>query len=116
MKHCAAFRAESASGELTAMHRPSDHYIALRPDDLVRKLGDEPSVTIFEREQFHRFAAQLRRTIHEQYHERLLRLQEDYAPFDPDAEEAAQYALADDEREERSQAMFADFDELLLRA
>ena len=67
---------------------PRDHYIPLRPADLVRKLGDEPSVTIFEREQFRQLCQLVEATIHHEYRSRLEELKAAYAPFDPDDDAA----------------------------
>src|SRR5947207_12216240 len=94
----------------------SDHYIPLYAADLARMLGDEPSVTIFEREQFRRLCQLVQATIHHEYHSRLTKLKEDYAPFDPDEEAASRFSLSDEERAARCGEMFADFDALLMRA
>ena len=93
-----------------------DHHIPLRKADLVRKLGDEPSVTIFEREQFRALCELVEATIHNEYRSRLARLKADYAPFDPDDDAAGHEQLSDVERSNRSRAMFDEFDALLGRA
>jgi Protein of unknown function (DUF3754) len=93
-----------------------DHYIPLRPVDLVRKLGDEPAVTIFEREQFRQFCQLVAATIHHEYHARLEELKVAYAPFDPDDDAAIQFDLSDAERAARCRDLFADFGALLNRA
>ncbi len=94
----------------------NDHYIALHAADLVRWLGDESSVTIFERERFQRLCQLLQATIHHEYHSRLCKLKEDYAPFDPDDDGRGRTSLSDQERATRCGEMFQDFDELLMRA
>src|SRR5947208_3714429 len=86
--------------------QPNDHYIPLRPADLVRKLGDEPRVTIFEREQFDRLCRLIEATIHHEYHSRLAQLKAAYAPFDPDDDAAAQFLLSDDQRTARCRERF----------
>ncbi|HMC10810.1 MAG TPA: DUF3754 domain-containing protein, partial [Pirellulaceae bacterium] len=93
-----------------------DHYIPLRPAELVRKLGDEPRVTIFEREQFRRLCQLIEATIHHEYHSRLVQLKAAYAPFDPDDDAASQFSLSDDQRAASCREMFDDFDALLMRA
>src|SRR5262245_2917945 len=93
-----------------------DHHIPLRPTDLVRRLGDEPSVTIFEREQFRAFCELIEATIHHEYRARLSRLKADYVPFDPDDEIQQHEQLADSQRAKFCQAMFDEFDALLMRA
>jgi hypothetical protein len=98
------------------MRSVNDHYIALHAADLVRMLGDEPSVTIFEREHFQRLCLLLQATIHHEYHSRLCKLKEDYAPFDPDDDGPGRGSLTDEERADRCSEMFADFDSLLVRA
>src|SRR4051794_8365207 len=93
-----------------------DHHIPLRTADLVRHLGDEPSVTIFEREQFRAFCELVEATIHHDYRSRLSRLKADYASFDPDDETDQHEPVADADRAQLSQAMFDEFDALLMRA
>src|SRR4051812_21713011 len=98
------------------MNLASDHYIPLHAADLARRLGDEPSVTTFERERFQRLCHLLQATIHHEYHSRLTKLKEDYAPFDPDDDGRGCSRLSDAERAARCDEMFADFDDLLMRA
>src|SRR4051812_27716453 len=105
-----------ASGGLIAMNLSNDHYIPLHAADLARMLGDEPSVTIFERERFQRLCQLLQATIHHEYHGRLSRLKEDYAPFDPDDDARPPFSLSDEERAARCGEMFAHFGQLLTRA
>jgi len=93
-----------------------DHYIPLRPADLVHLLGDEPSVTIFEREQFQRLCQLVRASIHHEYHSRLEELKAAYGPFDPDDDAARQASLGDEERQAQFQTLFSTFDEILARA
>ena len=66
-----------------------EHFIPLRPADLVQKLADDPAVTIFEREQFRQFCQLVEATIHHDYRSRLAELKTAYAPFDPDCDAAA---------------------------
>src|SRR5262245_50824406 len=93
-----------------------EHYLPLRPSDLVRRMGDEPSVTIFERQQFEQLCQLIRASIHHEYHARLEQLQQAYAPFDPDDDAPNQFPVADDERAVCWQQLFAEFDALLTRA
>src|SRR6476619_7427245 len=103
----------AASGFMTAMQ---EHFIPLRPEELIRKLGDEPSVTIFEREQFRALCELVEATIHNDYRSRLSRLKADYAPFDPDDDAAGHEQLQDAERKSRCRKLFDEFDSLLMRA
>lgn len=93
-----------------------EHYIPLRPADLVRKLADDPAVTIFEREQFRQFCQLAEATIHHAYHARLSELKAAYAPFDPDSDAALESELSADERSALCRRLFDRFDELLERA
>jgi hypothetical protein len=95
---------------------PRDAYIPLRPADLLRKLGDEPEVTIFERQQFRQLGQLLAATIHHEYRTRLEELKAAYAPFDPDDDAATLYTFSDDERQARGEELFERFDGLLERA
>ncbi len=93
-----------------------EHFIPLRPADLVQKLADDPAVTIFDREQFRQFCQLVEATIHHEYHSRLTELKSAYAPFDPDSDAAAQYELSSDDRHARCRRLFDRFDALLQRA
>jgi hypothetical protein len=93
-----------------------DHFIPLRPAELVRKLGDEASVTIFEREQFRALSELIEATIHNECRSRLSRLKADYAPFDPDDDSAGHEELTEAGRKGRCHQLFDDFDSLLMRA
>jgi hypothetical protein len=95
---------------------PRDASIPLRPADLVRMLGDEPPVTIFERQQFRQLAQLLEATIHDEYRSRLNELKAAYAPFDPDDDSAVPYALSEDEHQTRCDELFEHFNSLLERA
>src|SRR6267142_4475466 len=99
-----------------SVEQPRDQYIPLRPADLVRKLGDEPEITIFEREQFRELCQLVEATIHHEYRKRLEEIKAAYAPFDPDDDAAVQYALPDQERTACCRTLFDDFDSLLTRA
>src|SRR4051794_10299582 len=85
----------SRAGERASegIEQPRDHYIPLRPADLVRRLGDESLVTIFDREQFGQFCQLVEATIHHEYRSRLAELKAAYAPFDPDDDALGRYSL-----------------------
>src|SRR5438067_4494045 len=98
-------------------HKPTrEQYIPLRPDDLVQKLANDIAVTIFEREQFFDLCQLVEALLHEEARRRLKELKTAYAPFDPDDDTAAHCPLSDEERADRCQRLFADFDALLDRA
>ena len=77
-----------AGGKIDALpaDTPREHFIPLRPAELVQKLADDPAVTIFEREQFRQFCQLIEATIHHEYRTRLEALKAAYAPFDPDGD------------------------------
>jgi hypothetical protein len=93
-----------------------EHFIPLRPADLVQKLADESSVTIFDREQFRQFCRLAEATIHHDYHSRLGELKTAYAPFDPDSDAAPGDELTAGERNARCRRLFDRFATLLSRA
>jgi Protein of unknown function (DUF3754) len=93
-----------------------EHFIPLRPADLVQKLADDPAVTIFDREQFRQFCQLIEATIHHEYYSRLVELKSAYAPFDPDSDAAARHELSPDDRSARCRRLFERFDALLERA
>ena len=63
---------EEQRDEPRAVEMPHDHYIALRPWELLARLADHSNVTIFEREQFRQLGALLAATIHHEYRTRLV--------------------------------------------
>jgi Protein of unknown function (DUF3754) len=93
-----------------------DHYIPLHPADLVRKLANEPAVTIFERQQFQALCQLADASIHHAYHSRLAALQASYAPFDPDDDASLQFKPAEVELHALGRQLFDEFDALLTRA
>src|SRR5690348_3903588 len=93
-----------------------EHFLPLRPADLIQKLADEPAVTIFEREQFRHWCQLVQATIHHEYYARLEELKTAYAPFDPDSDAPRQYELSADDRRLRCGRLFDRFDALLMRA
>src|SRR5438105_9611036 len=103
---------------MTAMpeKQPREQYIPLAPAELMRKLADEPAVTIFEREQFYSFCQLVEALLHEEARRRLKELKAAYGPFDPDDEAAARCSLTEDERAAQCVRLFADFDALMQRA
>lgn len=92
---------------------PREHFIPLRPAELVQKLADDPAVTIFEREQFRQFCQLIEATIHHEYRTRLEELKAAYAPFDPDSDPARNTAEG---VPSSARTLFERFNELLMRA
>jgi hypothetical protein len=106
----------SSPPEQFASDSSREHFIPLRPADLVQKLADEPAVTIFDREHFRQFCQLAEATIHHEYHSRLTELKTAYAPFDPDCDAPRGAELTAGERSARCRRMFDRFDALLTRA
>ncbi|HEX5105868.1 MAG TPA: DUF3754 domain-containing protein, partial [Pirellulaceae bacterium] len=110
-------RGDSPPADTTAR----EHFIPLRPAELVQKLADDPALTIPERQQFRQFCQLVEATIHHEYWTRLQALKAAYAPFDPDSDA---YGNAATEGVSctaaggppSAQALFEQFDELLMRA
>src|SRR5688572_33293019 len=103
----------SPSPEQSESADAREHFIPLRPADLVQKLADDPAVTIFDREHFRRFCQLVEATIHHEYHSRLSELKTAYAPFDPDTDAATVCELSSEERSGRCRRLFDRFDSLL---
>ena len=97
-------------------HAAREHYLPIRPAELIEKLANEPAVTIFEREQFRQLCQLLQATIHHEFHSRLEELKTAYAPFDPDDDGAARLNLEKHELAARCRRLFDRFDALLTRA
>ena len=95
---------------------PREHFLPIRPADLAQRLADEPSVTIFEREQFRRFCQLVGATIHHESHSRLEELKTAYAPFDPDSDAVTGSEQSADELRARCRRLFDRFESLLTRA
>jgi hypothetical protein len=121
-----------AGGQIDALptEPPREHFIPLRPAELVQKLADDPAVTIFEREQFRQLCQLIEATIHHEYRTRLEALKAAYAPFDPDRDDRRQGEASRDSRnategEARNavegvpysaRKLYDQFDALLMRA
>jgi hypothetical protein len=101
---------------------PREHFIPLRPAELVQKLADDSAVTIFEREQFRQFCQLAQATIHHEYRSRLEGLKAAYAPFDPDCDapgnspEGVDIRNATESVPDSARQLFEQFDALLMRA
>ena len=98
------------------MSTAREHYIPLRPAEMVQKLANDPALTIFESELFRQFCRLVEATIHHEYWSRLNELKAVYAPFDPDGDSLTQPALDESERKGRCRQLFEKFDSLLERA
>ncbi len=95
---------------------PHEHFIPIRKSDLLWALMCDADLRDEDRRELKRYCGLLDATIHYQFNQRLERLKELYAPFDPDA---ATVPVADDnpaERERQLPALFDRIAELLRKA
>ncbi len=94
---------------------PVDPFIPIRTGDLTRLLFDDPASTAFERSKLNAFARLLANILHYQSFTGLKRLQELYAPLDPDSD----CLFIQDEStvltEDSDEAFLAPFERILLR-
>lgn len=95
---------------------PREHFIPLRPTELMRKLADESAVTIFERQQFLDLCQLATAIVHHECHAYLLRLLEHYEPFHPDCDAARQFIPTEAQQARSGRRIFAEFETLLTRA
>jgi hypothetical protein len=98
------------------VHLDREHAIPLRRADLVDLLCREPKLTDAERQQFRELATLVAALFHFEYHESLEKLKCAYAPFDPDRITKTIKTLTEEEREERLNALVAEFVRLMQRA
>ena len=106
-----ASNGDSAPGEA-----PTDHFIPLRKQQLVRLLVEDTSLHNGDVQQFEQLCRLLSATIHYQYHEWLETLKDLYAPFNPDAVTWEPEALTDEQGRTLIPALFERFMAVLQRA
>lgn len=100
------------SGDL----KQREHYIPLRPEELIERLANEPAVTIFEKQQFLDLCQLAQSVVHHDCHANLQQLLACYAPFHPDDDAARKFAISDTRREASGRQLFREFETLLTRA
>src|SRR5438067_6533616 len=94
-----------------------EHYIPLRKADLVELLCSDPNLPFQEREPLRRFCQLISSIYHFEYLERLEKMKDAFAPFDPDSETIALQAVADPARRQRMMdEVFDEFIKLMERA
>lgn len=93
-----------------------EHFIPLRKADLVRLLADDADLTSAERERFLELCRLLEATVHFEYHCRLERLKELYAPFNPDSVMHEAQGVSPEQREATVPCLFRELRDLLQRA
>jgi len=105
-----------------AEYQDREHFLPVRKSELVellcrsKPLGDAGLLTAVEQDKFRRFCTIFGAYVHHQFHDRLEKLKDAYAPFDPDRDTKQLAKLDDSERGGRMKSLFDDFDELLSKA
>ena len=87
----------------------AEHYISVRPRELIQKLADEPAVTIFERPQFTALCDLLESIVHFDCHAKLKRLLDGYSHFHPDDDRACQAKSEPAVLERAAAGLFEEF-------
>ena len=90
-----------------------ENFIPLRKDDLVEVLASDRELPETEREPFRACCRLIDSIFHHEYSQRLERLQNEYAPFDPDADTRSLRAFGQGEKDQRMYALFRDFGSML---
>lgn len=91
-----------------------EHFIPIRRNELVRLLCDQlPGDEVVP---FRRFCELLADRVHLEFYRLLVKLKEDYAPFDPDSDTKPLRSIEGSERAKREEGLFRAFDRLLLKA
>ena len=93
-----------------------EHFIPLRKADLVRLLAEDAHLANEPREQFLELCRRLEATLHFEYHCRLERLKDLYAPFNPDSVMHEAHPISAVEREAMVPRLFEELRDLLQRA
>jgi hypothetical protein len=99
-----------------AEYKDREHYIPLRKSDLVELLCGDKSLSRAERDSFRQLCVLISAVFHFEYHQRLEELKNDYAPFDPDAVTKAIKQLVPEDRQQKLDELFEQFDSLMERA
>jgi hypothetical protein len=92
------------------------HFVPLRVGDLVNELARRPELPEGDRELWRRFAELVQHTYHFEQHQDLLRLKDDYAPYNPGADTKELNPLSGAAQRERLDAVFTDVAGLAKRA
>jgi hypothetical protein len=99
-----------------AEYADREHFIPLRLSDLVELLCTDPNLPANQRDNVRQFCTLVEATYHFQYHQLLKSLKETYAPFDPDADAKPLRPFTPEQKAERLDGLFAEFNRLLERA
>ena len=105
-----------------AEYADREHFIPIRCADLIdvlatdRGLHPDQAMTAADQKQFRHFASLLMNHYHREYHGRLLKLKDAYAPFDPDADTKTLRTLSPEQRQQEQDKLFSEFSSLLEKA
>lgn len=105
-----------------AEYTDREHFIPVRCSDLIDVLAADKglhpgqAMTPADEKPFRRLASLLMDHYHREYHGRLLKLKDNYAPFDPDADTKEIRKLDPQQRQQEQDKLFAEFSSLLERA
>src|SRR5438270_7474931 len=91
-----------------AEYEDREHYIPLRKSDLVQLLLSDKKLPLDAREDFKQFCKLISAVFHFEYLERLERLKDAFAPFDPDTQTRPLKPLSLDQKEKRLDELFAE--------
>jgi Protein of unknown function (DUF3754) len=93
-----------------------EHYIPLRKGELIELLRSDKGLSAEEHDPFKRFCTLIGAVFHFEYLERLERLKEAYAPFDPDWSAPPLKPPRPEQRETHLEQAFSEFRSLMERA
>ena len=93
-----------------------EHFIPVRPAELVELLAESDQLTSCERDAFLRLCGHLQTTFHVESHRQLRQLQNTYACVNPDADTEPLSQPTEEQRDIAVGRVFEDFVELLRRA
>lgn len=99
-----------------AEYEDREHYIPLRKSDLVGLLLSDKKLPLDAREDFKQFCKLISAVFHFEYLERLERLKDAFAPFDPDAQTRPLKPFTLDQKEKKLDQLFTEFTSLMERA
>jgi Protein of unknown function (DUF3754) len=105
-----------------AAYTDREHFIPVRCSDLVDVLANDKglhpdqAMAPADQKRFRHLASLLLDHYHREYHGRLLKLKDAYAPFDPDADTKEIRTLTPQQRQQEQDKLFAEFSSLLERA
>ncbi len=98
------------------VHKDREHFIPIRRGELIDLLCADPDLKPPDRDLVRQFCGRITTALHRQYNQRLQKLKDAYAPFDPDHDTHSLLTLDTEERQRRLNDLFCDFGSLMERA